>query len=368
MIFVEDPSVANYIASLPQAIYQRGWSCLVYATGLAVDCLDQRNITFQKVAAHSGADEILDSVRPKIVMVGTASNPDTIGLQLIRAARQKNLPTIGLVDAFMNAEKRFRGRTDNAMAYGPDWVLVPDNTTKHAFIELGFIDDRIVICGHPQYDYVCSLAALWQQEKLLHFRKRILPNAQSGQQIVVFAGEQSEIVSPDVLAHYTIRGRGMAAGRSEIVLEEFLDAIRALSQKPYVVLRIHPKDTASDFAAYGSELDLISQGGSPLELIYAADLVVGMTSMLLTEAVLMGKKTLSIIPIGAERDWEPSVRNGITPCVTTREELHKQLHNLLAEARTVFARSDGRNSFVLGAVPRILALLNQILSSTGALL
>jgi hypothetical protein len=129
------------------------------------------------------------------------------------------------------------------------------------------------------------------------------------------------------------------------------------------VLRVHPKNTVSDFAEYQPELDMISQGGSPLELIYASDLVVGMTSMLLTEAVLMGKKTLSIIPDITEKDWLPSVRNGITPCVTTRNDLRGALQKLLVRAEHAPLPSRANNGFVLGAVSRIVALLENILKN-----
>jgi predicted glycosyltransferase len=51
--------------------------------------------------------------------------------------------------------------------------------------------------------------------------------------------------------------------------------------------------------------DLISEGGDPLELAYVSDIIVGMTTMLLFEASLLGKSVFSIIPRKFEIDWLP---------------------------------------------------------------
>ena len=65
-----------------------------------------------------------------------------------------------------------------------------------------------------------------------------------------------------------------------------------------------------------------------------ADLVAGMTTMLLQEAAIMGKPTLSIVPRSAETRSLPTVRAGITQCVTTRKELQEILPGLLKETRS----------------------------------
>jgi hypothetical protein len=366
LIFVEDPSVANYVASLPQALSDKGLRSEVYATGIAIDYLSQRKVSFKVLTSGSSAGDILNSSRPRSLVVGTAENPDTIGLSLIKAARQKGIPTIGMVDAFMNADKRFRGHTDNALSYAPDWILVPDHPTRQLFSTLGYPEGHIVVCGHPQYDYVAGLAAQWQQGDFIAFRRRVFPQVPEGQQIIIFVSERSVRamqLSDDLIAEYTFKGRGTSRGRTEIVLEEFLEAVNTFHIKPYIVLRVHPKDTAADYKKYQEEVNLISQGESPLDLIYAADLVVGMTSMLLTEASLMGRKTLSIVPFDTEKAWLPGVRNGVTPCVTTQEELRVVLREMLLSVGNLPDKSQTHKDFVLGSVPRIIALIEKVINN-----
>jgi len=49
--------------------------------------------------------------------------------------------------------------------------------------------------------------------------------------------EQYE-VSPD----YTLTGRGASHHRTEIVLEEFLEALKTIPDPTYLVLRLHPRN------------------------------------------------------------------------------------------------------------------------------
>jgi len=364
LIFVEDPSVANYVAALPEAISDREWTLKLYSTGIASEYLKQRNVDFQGLVDGCTADDILESSSPGVLLSGTAENLDTLGLSLIEGARRRGIPAIGIVDATMNAGMRFRGRSDDAMTYAPDWVLAPDQATKEEFTNLGFSAERVVVCGHPQYDYVAGLAAQWAHEDFYLFRHKVFPRALPDQKIVIFICERSVTNNPlssDKLAQYTLKGRQRVPGRTEIVLEEFLDATAMMSPRPYIVLRIHPKDNVVDYRQYHHELDLISKSGPPLEQIYAADLAVGMTSMLLTEAAIMGRKTLSIIPDAEEINWLPGIRNSATPCATTRAELRDELKQLLIDDQKMDGSTICPDGFVLGAVPKIISLIDKII-------
>ena len=332
LIFAEDPGAANYVAQLPTALAERDRCTRFLADGLAKDHLLQRGVRPEVVHHPAAADRILASVGPRLLIVGTAGNPNTLGLALVAEARLAGVESIGVVDLPMNAGYRFRGRTDNPLAYAPDWLLVPDEWTKEAYTALGYPAQRVVVCGHPHYDYVRATRARLAREDQNTLRQRVLLGAPDGRKVVVFATEGSARLKPQPnqrLAEYTLTGRGTSTGRTEVVLEEFLDTIRLVKSRPYLVLRLHPKDSSDDYTAYLHEFDLVSSGGSPLELIHAADLVVGSTSMFLLEAVLLGTVTLSVVPRALETDWLPSIRAGMTTCVTTRAQLRTTLVDLL---------------------------------------
>lgn len=362
LIFAEDPGAANYVAQLPSALAEGGWHTRLLAEGLATDCLHQRGI-WPEVVQHRAADRILALIRPRLLIVGTSENPDTLGLALVAEARSAGIESIGVIDALSNADSRFRGRGNNPLAYAPDWLLVPDEWTKKAFVLLGYPAERGVVCDHPHYDYVRATRARLAREDRNALKQRLLPGVLDGRKVVVFATEGSVRVKPQShqhLAEYTLTGRRTATGRTEIVLEEFLDAIQPMNPRPYRVLRLHPKDTPEDYTAYLGEFDLVSNGGSPLELIYVADLVVGLTSMLLIEAALLGKLTLAVVPRTVEMEFLLTIRMGITPCVTTREQLKFTLVDLL-EDKPQLVNVDPAEFFVPGSLQRTVDFIERLL-------
>lgn len=362
LIFVEDPGAANYVAQLPAALAEQGRCTRLLADGLAKDHLIQLGVRPEVVHHPVAADRILASVQPHLLIVGTAENPDTLGLVLVAEARSAGIESLGIVDLPMSASYRFRGRSDNSLAYAPDWLLVPDEGTKEAYTALGYPVQRVAVCGHPHYDYVRATRARLEREGRNALTQRVLPKALDGRKVVVFATEGSARLVPQPsrrLAEYTLIGRGTSTGRTEVVLEEFLDAIQLVQPRPYMVLRLHPKDTPDDYTTYLDEFDLVSNGGLPFELIYAADLIVGSTSMLLLEAVLLGRPTLSILPRAIEMDWLPSVRTGITACVTTREQLRATLIDLLHDDSSMLRAVD--DVIPYGSLQRTVEFIERLL-------
>lgn len=328
LLFVEDPGAANAMLGLPKVLSGRGIEAHVVATGAAELFLENKLDGFAKLVPETTADALMDSVRPAAVLVGTSENPKTLGLTLVDAARRRGLPTAGFVDAFPNASFRFRGLSDDPLAHCPDFVLVPDDWTKSAFLALGLEERRIAVTGHPHYDGVLSKAEELDREGRAAVRARVLRNAPPDVQVVIFAAEISTGFDPDQFRRshaYTLEGRGTRHGRTEIVVEELLDAVRALRPKPHFVLRLHPKNTLEEFGDLVREFDSMSQSGSALEVVYAGDLVIGMTSTILVEANLLKRRTLSVVPRPLEREWLPTIRAGLTPAATTRDELRREL-------------------------------------------
>jgi hypothetical protein len=152
-----------------------------------------------------------------------------------------------------------RGRRD-----GPglrvDWILVPDDWTRDEFIRIGASPDQTLVCGHPHYDYVLSLSRTWTAKDRAQMRETLLPGLRNHQRVVVFLSEGSEglrrLSPPPSTSEYTLQGRGNRTGRTEIIIEEFLEAVQTLPQRPYLVLRLHPKDRPDDFRVYAADFNI----------------------------------------------------------------------------------------------------------------
>ncbi|MGH8671301.1 MAG: hypothetical protein ACREUA_04590 [Burkholderiales bacterium] len=366
LIFVEDPGAVHYIAALPAALEDRGRKIVVLSAGIATEYLEQRGIRHKKLTASAAPGQILRNINPRLLLVGTASNPDTAGLKLIAAARSARIPSVGVVDAAMNSGFRFRGRSDNPLAYAPDWILVPDEVTRNSFLELGARSERVLALGHPHYDFVIGLAETWRHKPHAHFRKQVFPDVPTDRAIVVFVSEGSARITPiskKDLAEFTLHGRSGTNGRTEIVLEELIEALASVTLKPYVVLRIHPRDDETDFAAYSGTIDKISKDEPALEVVYAANLVVGMTSMLLTEAALLGCAVLPIIPRKAEIEWLPLTRSGALTAATTQTAIAKRLRELLSNTKGREQAERLRQAYPKGSTDQIAGFLHGIIGT-----
>lgn len=363
LLYAEDPSAANYAALLLPAFARQGWRARLFASAVACDWLRARGVAFAEMDADADAHVLLGEISPRCVLTGTAANPATLGLSLIDAARAAGIPSVAFVDAFMGAANRFRGESDDPLAHAPDRLLVPDAATLEAFAALGYPRERIAVCGHPQYDRTLALAAQWADEGgPAEFRRQIFPEVAPGRRIVVFVSEGSPRFrrSPGrALADFGFKGRGLDKGRTRIILEEVLDAAAELADKPYLVLRTHPTESLGDYAEYSAGIDRISSDAAPLELVYAADLTIGMTSMLLLEAALLGRPTLAVLARRSEFELLPSVREGVTPHVTNRDDLRAALPVLLERAGSA-AAPDASGLLLAGAADRVIAAVGEL--------
>ena len=366
LLFVEDPSAANYAALLLPEFARQGWGIRFCASAVACGWLHSRGVRFQECAASADAVTLLRQAKPRCVLVGTAENPDTLGLHLIEAARRAGIPSIAFIDALIGAPRRFRGPGCDALAHAPDWLLVPDCRSRDAFVDLGYPQHRIVLCGHPQYDQTRALGEQWKREGgPPSFRKRLFPDVEPGRRILTFVSEGAERFgqSPQrATEEYGFTGRGTAKGRTKIILEEVLDAVAALPTRPYIVFRAHPIETSAAYDEYRLEIDYFSSGGLPLELVYASDLTVGMTSMLVLEAALLGRPTLAVLAHVTEVDLLPNVRNGMTPHVLNREDLRKVLPDLLRADLTRTGRRGEQEMFVSDAAALVTRTVSAIMA------
>ncbi len=321
LFFVEDPGAANMLAGLPDAL--QDLEMIVWAGPQALN--GARELGFKAAPPENSQPDV------DMFVVGTSENPDTQAFSLIEAARTRSIPSAGLVDGPANSVRRFRGRTDNSLAHAPDWLLVPDQAIARSYEDLGFDPARIHCVGHPALDRVRGWRDHAPGRRAL--KRKLFPGAGTDQPVLLFLSELSDGLDPASFRRsrdYRLSGRGGADARTRIVLEELLDALTRLDGKPYVALRPHPKERLSEYGAYRSEIDQMGVPGAPLEAVWAADHVVGLSTILLAEATVLGRPTLSILPREVERTWLSTVSLGLTPVAHSPEDIERELGVMLS--------------------------------------
>ncbi|MEX0692962.1 MAG: hypothetical protein WD075_00830 [Rhodospirillales bacterium] len=325
---IEDPGAANGMVGLEVALAELDIRLDLYATGAALTYAPGIGLTVHDITA-------LPDPLPAgcALLVGTSENPDSVSFDLIKAAKAARIPSFGFVDGPANARHRFRGRTTSALAHAPDTLLVSDAAAGDAFIALGMSENKVLCVGHPHMDRVRDRKAQLDREGRAAVRARLFGGIAADTRLCLFAAETSDGLDPAEFRRsdaYTLSGRGQSNGRTEICLEEVIDALGTIPAPSSLVVRLHPKNTPETFAPYMDDIAGLSRGGDPLEAVYAADLVIGMTSVLLFEAAVMGRPTLSVTPRASERDWLSSIGPGLTRHVCTRPELRDTLQAALA--------------------------------------
>lgn len=261
LVFVEDPGAANYVRHLKQDLNKDGVGCLVMTSGVAVSYLRQQGVESKQL--HGAALDMLRYYEPQVVLVGTSANLQTAGLAFVQEARARRIVSVGLVDALPNVAYRWSGEMKDPLAFAPDVMLVPDQAIRRAFEKLGYPRERLVEIGYPFVsDVAVAIGRLAGRDRVA-LKRHLLPDWR-GQKVLGFVSEGSRGQSAKSFpgaADRNFEGRGQRSGRTEVALDEFLDAAAGLASRPYVSVRLHPKQHSSCLKEYQDEIDFVSQGG-----------------------------------------------------------------------------------------------------------
>ncbi len=332
ILFAEDPGALAYIEPLAGSLRSLDYAVTLAAAGIAAKLLIEKGTPFVDIQEDLNATDFLMATCPRLVVSGTAENPQSRGLSLISAAHALKIKTVGAVDAPMNAEKRFSGLSPDPLEHKPDYIVVPDESCRAEFVNLGFPSENIFALGHPQFDVVLSKLSDFESRGKKAMRSLLFPSVHEEKKIIIFLDEgpkRLNILSENYLSNCTLRGVSDCRGRTEIALEEFLISYNKLKEDGllcHLILRLHPKSTKEDFSQFQNSVNEFHSGGSALDAIFCSDLVVGSTTILLLESTLLGRSTLSIVPKKEEGNWLISVRNGATPCAWTSADIPLRLN------------------------------------------
>src|SRR5262249_30622994 len=196
LIFVEDPGAANFIAELPGILRQGGRSSHLATSGLATGYLQQRGLLVDALPPHCDLEALVTRLSPRLILVGTAENLDSCGLQLAAIAAARRVASDGVVDSSAHLDYRFRGRSANPLEFCPAIVIVPDTVCRDGFVKLGLSENRIVVAGHPHWDHVRSSYRSLQQKDRGELRRRLFNMPSPNRTVILFAAEIAGGVNP----------------------------------------------------------------------------------------------------------------------------------------------------------------------------
>jgi ubiquinone/menaquinone biosynthesis C-methylase UbiE len=304
IFFAEDPGGANYLKPLI-SLFLRKYSVKIVAKGHSA----REFLSLYKnfLLSDKTIPEIFDAQKPDIIICGSADNPVSIDKLAIVEARKRKILSVGVIDFWTGCESRYSNKKADSLYYAPDYLLVIDTTIMEKFVQLGFPKERIFVCGHPHFDEILSKKREMEKQGKAYFRRKYFPDVTKNEKIILFSGEPlwyGEKFQKN--SQYSLTGYKNSSERIHVALDEFLSSIKRVNMEAKVIIRMHPKNSDSDYAKYKNRVWQVTKYGNSVEMLFSCDAVVGVCSMFLLEAVIIGKPVLSIMPKREEVGCLPS--------------------------------------------------------------
>ena len=279
-------------------------------------------------ALHDQTVEEAVASRPDVILVGTTARV-SLERKLVVHGRKHGIPTLSVVDERYGYRRRFEDE-GGGLRYLPDLVVVMDDGCAEAAIVEGIPADRLRVTGSPTLSFLAyEYAGRRPGVEATLFR------TPPGWKRVTFI---SETFARDNGSAPSERGRlGPFLGfTEETVCRDLLAVLREIGQPTLLLEKLHPSDDTQPMESQADELLIWGQikGGELWPLLMESDVVIGMRSMALLEAALLGCHVASYQPNLIGENLCGAVRFGVAARLNNPEDLRCWLRkSLTAESR-----------------------------------
>ena len=335
LAFSREVGGAAAIAPVCRAILKEEWDLLLLSKDKGLEFFSKQGLDC--VNFPSFGDEHLNEVigkklrcLPDIVFTSATSLPwlDMTERYLWRWGQEKGITTVGLLDQWQNYALRFSGcGADEKLTYLPDYIFAMDKLAKNGMAVVGIPEQRIVITGQPAFDRIKEEHKIFslQTDKI---KDRL--NIPHNLKIVMFVAESLK------------KDFGDSLGYDEQFTLQFLgDTLNDICTQDkgcdvYFIVKLHPENVYEEFDWIMSRWPflkkrIIGKELNPCEAVEISDLVVGMSSTLLIEAILAGKIVVSL-QINSRVDSQlVATKVGAIPFIQSRGEGKRVLRSLLCD-------------------------------------
>lgn len=265
---------------------------------------------------------------PQAICTSAASLPelDMTERRLWQWAQEMGIPSVAVLDQWQNYGVRFSGESSGQeLLYLPSICCVMDDHARSGMIDAGFPPGRIRITGQPAFDQLITLGQNHTQESQRALREKL--------------GLDAALTTIVFVSEYLREHWGDSYGYDEVsTLRALLEITRTFPNPLQILVKLHPENHESDFATllddfsdYQHGITFVGTTLSGREAVLAADLVVGMSSVLLFESILLGLPTMSM-QLGARRkDLCAAVNLGAIPLICSIAEARAAMAQVLFE-------------------------------------
>lgn len=285
------------------------------------------------------------------LVVATSINQERWELRFTIRARELGIPSVAVLDFWGQYTPRF---TLEDRLVLPDRIAVMDRSAQAEMIAEGFEPGTLSVTGQPALDELSEYARPEVRTSCRQELRRIAGAEVRPGPVVLYASQPlSQLHDPAVLGFH----------ESEVLAGVIAAGDRLLSrlrQSATLIIKPHPREAGHRFALpqTGPALTvrvLNESDVTPRLAAAGADLVVGMNSMLLLEACLLGTPVISYQPNLLLPDVLPSNRLGWSRGIFRPDDLEPAMEEELFRPR--LAPTPARGADQSGATARVIAML-----------
>lgn len=306
MVVATDAGGGAVTAPVAALAREQGWQVTVFSGRCTADFFHDYNLN--PLCAVDDLSTQMRCISPDVILLGTTRYPSP-ERSITKLARPMRIPSVAILDDWSNYLERF---SDGPSKYVlPDLICCPDKLAKQEMLDEGISEDRLMITGHP------ALAIVAEKIKKRSASPPPRPNffPTDGTPVMVFLSETHS------LDFGVCEGQsgplGPYLGYTEFSVRQEL---ANLTSSIFIVEKLHPSDTRT----FSLPTDCvpgrwINSPKYPLwELLWHADIVVGMKSVALLESALLGRPTVS---------YQPNLI-GPDPCSASRTKVVTRMEDL----------------------------------------
>jgi hypothetical protein len=241
----------------------------------------------------------------------------------------------------------------------PTRIAVMDERARSEMLAEGFDPERLVVTGHPAFDDLVAFANGFDGSQRAAMREAM--GMTPSERVVLFASQPLAATWGEDIA-----APGHPGYTERTAFAAFVPAlertVRRIGTDVTVILRPHPRDDREQTIPATSLRVRMSREGRPREAMLAADVVVGMCSVLLVENALLGRPTVSFQPGLRTPDPLPGPLHPAAHSVYRVDALDAALEDAIARAETMRAGSKPSASSLLtpGAADRVATLVRSL--------
>lgn len=328
-----DPGGANAVSPVIEALKEEG---LVTVRALAYrqarSFWAKRGLMFETLAEHTTkamAVEWLCQPDVALLLTGTSVNSIDLEKTFIVAANDVSVPSLAVLDFWTNYAWRFSD-TDGRLVYMPDRIAVMDERALDEMVADGFDRERLSITGQPAFDDLAIKRGLFTPDRRQVFRERLGISHQ--EKFVLFASQPLSFLygTDPANPHYPGFDEQTVLRALIVALEQIASQSK---QKIVLVIRPHPRESMEEYVnvqGHGIRI-LVSTEGESHDVVMAADLVIGMNTVLLVEACYLGCMTISLQPGLRLPDVLPTNAWGVSRAVYHAEEIQSAIEQMLLD-------------------------------------